>query len=76
MWRKGTVIVPEPKNKLTRRQLAILKWMALGKSDNVIADVFGVSAQDVRNHIYDISQELDTNCRIEASLKAIRLGLV
>ena len=65
-----------PKIKLTRRQLAILKWMALGKSDNAIADVFGVSAQDVSNHIHDIAKELNTNCRVEASLKAIKLGLV
>ncbi len=65
-----------PKINLTRRQLAILKWMVLGKSDSVIADVIGVSAQDVTNYIHDISKDLNSTCRVEMSLRAIKLGLV
>lgn len=65
-----------PKIKLVQRELDILKWMALGKSDVVIADLFGVTAQEVSNHVSNISERLDTNDRVELSLKAIKLGLV
>jgi DNA-binding NarL/FixJ family response regulator len=54
----------------------VLKWVTLGKSDKMIADLFGIDEQDVKRQIDDISVKLNATSRIELSLKAIREGLV
>lgn len=61
---------------MTARELEILKWMALGKSESVIADLFGVSEKDINNHIRDILEKLNASDRVRASIRAIKLGLV
>lgn len=61
---------------LTRLELDILKWVALGKSDTVIANLLGVKEQDINHHIHDIIKDLNVRDRVEASLKAVKLGLV
>ena len=62
--------------KLSGRELEILKWVALGKSDHVIAHLFGITEEDVSRNIYDISIELNASDRVDAGLKAIKQGLV
>ena len=66
----------ETNYNLTRHELNILKWVALGKSDITIANLYGLSAQDVVNHVRNISEVLKASNRVELSLKAIKLGLV
>jgi len=61
---------------MTGRELEILKWVALGKSDNVIAGLFGVTEQDVSRYIQDIAKNLNASDRVDTGLKAIKLGLV
>jgi len=61
---------------MTARELETLKWVALGKSDNMIANLIGVTEQDVIRHVEDITKELNANNRVDAGLKAIKLGLV
>jgi len=61
---------------LSRRELDILKWIALGKNDVVIANLLRVSTQDLGRHIRKISNELDAHDRVDVGLKAIKLGLV
>ena len=69
-------ILSEASANLTPRELDILKWVALGKNDVVIANLFGVSTQDVSLEVQNISKELNACDRIDVSLKAIKLGLV
>ena len=69
-------ILSETSTNLTQRELDILKWVALGKNDVVIANLFGVSTQDVNHDIQNISKELNARNRTDVGLKAIKLGLV
>lgn len=69
-------ILSETSANLTQRELDILKWVALGKNDVVIANLFGVSTQDVNHDIQNISKELNARDRTDVGLKAIKLGLV
>ena len=69
-------ILSETSTNLTQRELDILKWVALGKNDVVIANLFGVSTQDVNLDIQNISKELNARNRTDVGLKAIKLGLV
>jgi len=66
----------KPKTHMTGRELEILKWVALGKSDLVIAQLFGITEEDVSRNIYDISKELNASDRVDAELKAIKQGLM
>ena len=61
---------------LTSREREILLWAAEGKSDQIIADIIGVSYPTVRFHMNNIFKKLDANERVLAVVKAIRLGLI
>ena len=61
---------------MSQRELEVLKWVALGKDDSVIAGLLGISEQDLNRHIRDISKELNANSRVETGLQAIKMGLV
>ena len=57
-------------------ELEIIKWVALGKSDCVVADLLGATEKDISRHIHNIVKTLNVRDRVEAGLKAIKLGLV
>ena len=61
---------------LTPRQQEILRWLAAGASTTQIADELTISRETVRNHIRDVLSALDAHSRLEAVVKARRLGLV
>ena len=61
---------------LTDREREVLLWAAEGKSDAVIADILGISYSTVRFHINNSYKKLNSNERIFAVTKAIRLGLI
>lgn len=61
---------------LTPREKEILLWCVKGKSTSVIADILNISDHGVKFHIQNIMHKLDTNSRITAVVKAIRLGLI
>jgi len=61
---------------MSQRELEVLKWIALGKDDSVIAGLLGISKQELNRHIHDISIQLHANNRVEAGLQAIKMGLV
>jgi len=64
------------KINFTQQELEVLKWMALGKSDLLMADIFAASLLEVQSHVSNIQKKLNVENRVDASLKAIRLGLV
>ena len=61
---------------LTLRQQEILKLMANGKSNKLIARQLHLSESTVKRHIYNICQTLNTHNRVEAIEIARQQGLL
>ena len=61
---------------LSEREVEILQWLARGKSNAVIAAILGVSPHTVDTIMRRAFVKLQASNRIEAVLKALRLGLI
>ncbi len=61
---------------LSPREREILKMVADGKPNKIIADELDISEHTVRNHISNIFQKLHVNNRTEATVIAIKKGLI
>lgn len=57
---------------LSHREMIILAEVALGKSNNQIADTLTLSEKTVRNHVSAILAKLGVSNRIEAATYAVR----
>jgi PAS domain S-box-containing protein len=66
----------EAQPRLTPRQREVLDLIASGLSTSEIAEQLTVSTETVRNHVRSIFRELDAHSRLEAIVKARRLGLL
>lgn len=64
-----------PKNTLTDREIEILRHVALGKTNQEIADELVVSERTVRTHITNILAKLRLSNRTQAALYALREGI-
>ncbi len=62
--------------ELTDRELEVLTLLALGKTNQAIADELYLSAHTVRTHLYHIFEKLGVETRVEAAVFAISQGLV
>ena len=60
---------------LTVREIEILEQVALGKTNQEIADVLFVSERTVRTHITNILSKLGLSNRTQAALYALREGI-
>ena len=70
-------LMPETSGaKLTRREIQCLKWAALGKTDQVIAELIHISAPTVRFHLKNAAQKLGVVGRAQAVREASALGYV
>lgn len=54
---------------LTERELEILHWVRVGKTNLEIGLILGISANTVKNHLKRIFQKLDVSCRAQAVAK-------
>jgi DNA-binding CsgD family transcriptional regulator len=63
-------------DNLTRRELEVLRLLAVGWSTEDIAERLAISPTTVRNHISRCLQKLDVHSRLEAVTVARRLELV
>ena len=61
---------------LTRRELEILRLVALGRDAPSIAAELGISRHTVRNHIRNLRQKLNATTKLDAVVKGIRLGIL
>jgi DNA-binding NarL/FixJ family response regulator len=61
---------------LTARQREVLAQVVLGKANKEIAGTLGLTLNTVRAHMATILKALGARSRTEASLKAVKLGLV
>jgi NarL family two-component system response regulator LiaR len=62
-------------NTLTDREIEILRQVALGKTNQEIADELVVSERTVRTHITNILAKLGLSNRTQAALYALRHGI-
>jgi len=61
---------------LTWRELQVLRMMAEGLGNKIIADRLGISEHTVKFHIASIFTKLDVSTRTEAVTAGIREGLI
>lgn len=63
-------------NELSKREVEILTLVAKGYNRNEIAEALSISAYTVASHVRSIYKKLDISSKSEATLEAIRLGLI
>lgn len=61
---------------LSNREQDVLHWVARGKSNSVIADILGVSANTVDTHLRRIYHKLQVSDRVSAVLAGLGHGLI
>ena len=62
--------------KLARRELEVLRLVALGRTTPQIARELAISSHTVLNHIRHFRRKLNATTKLEAVLTAIRLGVL
>lgn len=61
---------------LSEREREVLEWMGRGKSSGDIATILSISPETVRTYTRRIYDKLETNDRVTATVRALKLGLV
>jgi DNA-binding NarL/FixJ family response regulator len=61
---------------LTFRELTVLNLVAAGRSDKEIATTLGISTLTASRHLANILRKMGAASRTEASVRAIREGLL
>lgn len=64
------------RERLTPRQLEVLRWLCQGKTNDEIASVLGISVFTVKNHVQRILVKLDASNRVQAASRADSAGLL
>ena len=65
-----------PREVLNARETECLKWAAAGKTSNEIAQITSLSEHTVNHYLAICCRKLDSVNRIQATVKAVRLGLI
>ncbi len=61
---------------LTTREVEVLRLVAVGRDAAEIAHDLGISLHTVRNHIRNFRHKLNSTTKLDAVVKAIRLGIL
>jgi DNA-binding NarL/FixJ family response regulator len=69
-------IATQIRAELSDREIQVLKLIANGKDNAVIAGELHISPKTVKNHISNILMKLQIDNRIQAAVYAVRSGLV
>lgn len=69
------VLIPSESVRLTQRELEILGWISLGKTNDEISIILGTRFKTVKNQVQSILVKLRVNNRAQAVAKAEKLGL-
>jgi LuxR family transcriptional regulator/LuxR family quorum-sensing system transcriptional regulator CciR len=67
---------PAVANPLSERELEILRWVAQGKSNGVIADILGISNSSVDTYLRRIFEKLDVADRTAAAVRGVSAGYI
>ena len=62
--------------ELTKREQEILRWLARGKSNSVIASILTVSPHTIDAHVRRIYAKLKVNDRTSAAIRGIGSGFI
>lgn len=62
--------------KLTTRELEIIQWVHMGKTNWEISAILNISPLTVKNHVQNLIRKLDVQNRRQAALKAAKLGII
>ncbi|MBD2060230.1 response regulator transcription factor [Oculatella sp. FACHB-28] len=66
----------KPINRLSKRELEILKLLIEGRSNTEIATLLYLSPNTIKTHIRGILNKLSVENRIQAAVAAVRMGLM
>jgi NarL family two-component system response regulator LiaR len=64
------------RSELSEREIEVLKLIANGKDNALIAAELHISPKTVKNHISNILMKLQIDNRIQAAVYAVRSGIV
>ncbi|MCH8008570.1 MAG: PAS domain-containing protein [Chloroflexi bacterium] len=67
---------PETDFGLTKRETTVLYYVAAGRADKEIAKALGISPETVHKHVSSILRKMRASSRTEASVVAIKSGLL
>lgn len=62
--------------RLTQRELDVLRNVALGRSNKIVADSLGITEDTVKSHMRSILAKLDANDRTHAVTIAVKRGIL
>jgi len=62
--------------RLTGREQEVLKWGALGKTSEEIANILGLTKRTIDQHFENASRKLSTTNRVQTVVKAFRQNLI
>ncbi|AXI45419.1 LuxR family transcriptional regulator [Sulfitobacter sp. SK012] len=71
-----TEVSHETPTRLSPRELEILRWIARGKSNSVIAEILGISRHTVDTMARRVFEKLDVNDRTTAAIRGLGSGLL
>ncbi|GAA0272071.1 hypothetical protein GCM10010302_07060 [Streptomyces polychromogenes] len=77
VWRSADPLGTTPRSEagaLSKQQLAVLRMMAEGRTDEAIANGLGVSSRTVRRTVTGLLSELNARSRFQAGVRAVQLG--
>src|SRR5436305_6493167 len=70
------ISTPESPDALTERETDVLRLLAQGQSNKQIARSLHISEKTVKTHVSNILSKLGVQSRTQATLYAVRIGLV
>jgi transcriptional regulator EpsA len=75
---KNSVMLSATKENsiLTKRELEILQWLHMGKTNWEISSILEISPLTVKNHVQNILRKFDVQNRSQAVVRAAKLGLI
>jgi DNA-binding NarL/FixJ family response regulator len=74
--RLGRIAAAQTRSGLTRRELEVVRHVAVGRTNREIAEALHVSPRTVEMHVRNALSKLECRTRTEASSRAIALGLI
>lgn len=63
-------------NNLTERESNVLYYLAKGLTNEEIAEKLHISVHTVKAHLEAIYDKLEVSNRVQATIKALRFGLI
>ena len=72
----ATRLLPDGEIRLTKRELAVLRWTGDGKTSGEIAEILRISERTVNFHVRNAVAKLGTTNKLSATVKAAMLGML